>query len=69
MSLKMKFSLLALLSIWLLESVPAVADISDSTTSTGSGTKPLIVDLQRVESADYQTYIKNLQALGWHSPV
>jgi len=64
MSLKMKFSLLALLSIWLLESVPAVADISDSTTSTGSGTKPLIVDLQRVESADYQTYIKNLQALG-----
>lgn len=45
-------------------SLASSADYATDGTSSSSEPKPLIVDWRSVESGDYQTYVKNLQAMG-----
>jgi hypothetical protein len=45
-------------------SLPVPADNTMSGTSVSLGPKSPIVDWRSVESGDYQTYVKNLQAIG-----
>lgn len=45
------------------------ADYSASEAPPSSEAKPAMVDWRSVESADYRTYLGNLQALGFPAPT
>jgi hypothetical protein len=70
MSLKNDFLAVAMVGVFLLETSQAnSSDFVTDESSSSSQPKPPIVDWPSVESGDYQTYVKHLQAIGFPEKI